>query len=127
MMPNQYKICTKTNISAALSTPASIPGATTGELVAIHDIANTLAAVLTGLALAPRCSGPAQAWATSLLDQLHEARGSAANALLTRTDEDQMRASVLAQSLEWAMENDDSAAVLAVVHDVASRPGAVAL
>lgn len=126
-MPNQYKICTKTNISAALSTPTSMSGVSTCELIAIHDIANTLAAVLTGLALAPRCSGPAQAWAASLLEGLFEARGNASKALLTRTDESRMRASVLVQSLEWGMEGEDSAALLRVVRDVAGRPGAVAL
>lgn len=108
------------------ATPITV-GATTCELIAIYDIAHTLAAVLTGLALAPRCSGPADAWAASLLEGLYAARGSAATALLTRTDESEMRASVLTQSLEWAMEDEDSAALLRVVEDVASRPGAVAL
>jgi hypothetical protein len=41
-------------------------------------------------------------------------------------DENQMRAVALAQSLEWAMENEDSAAQLKVVQDVAARPGVVA-
>ncbi|UPJ69857.1 hypothetical protein [Bradyrhizobium sp. 187] len=108
------------------ATPITV-GATTCELIAIHDIAHTLAAVLTGLALAPRCSGPVDAWVQTLLEGLYAARGSAAAALLNRTDENQMRASVLAQSLEWAIEDEDSAALLRVVEDVASRPGAVAL
>ncbi|MEY9880457.1 hypothetical protein [Bradyrhizobium sp. USDA 329] len=113
-------------IDTQAATPVTI-GATTSELVAIHDIAHTLAAVLTGLAQAPRCSGPADAWAASLLECLYAARGAAAAAMLTRTDENQMRVVALAQSLEWAMEDEDSAALLRVVEDVASRPGAVAL
>ena len=105
----------------------AIGAATTRELVAIHDIAHTLAAVLTGLASAPRCSGPADAWAARLLGGLYAARSAATAALLTRTDESQMRAVAIAQSLEWAMEREDSAALLRVVEDVASRPGAMAL
>lgn len=101
--------------------------ATTAELLAIYDIAHTMANVLNGLSLAPRCRGSADAWAKGLLEGLYAARGAAATELLTRTDESQMRASVLVQSLEWGMENDDSAAVLRVVEDVASRPSAVAL
>jgi hypothetical protein len=63
----------------------------------------------------------------SLLEGLYAARGCAATALLTRNDESEMRAVALAQSLERAMEREDSAALLLVVKDVASRPGAVAL
>jgi hypothetical protein len=100
-------------------------GATTRELIAIHDIARTLADVLTGLAQAPRCSGPAAAWTASLLEDLYVAKNAAAAALLTRTDEGPMRAVALARSLEWAMEREDSAALMRVMQDVASRPGAV--
>ncbi|MET4722020.1 hypothetical protein ABIF63_006126 [Bradyrhizobium japonicum] len=113
-------------IDTKSATPVTT-SATTRELVAIHDIAATLAAVLTGLAQAPRCSGPADAWAASLLEGLRAAQSAATVALLTRTDENQMRAVAIAQSLEWAMEDEDSAALLRVVQDVASRPGAVAL
>ncbi|RZN21132.1 hypothetical protein [Bradyrhizobium sp. Leo121] len=101
-------------------------GATTRELIAIHDIARALADVLTGLAQAPRCSGPAAAWTASVLDGLYDAQNATAAALLTRTDEGPMRAVALARSLEWAMEREDSEALLRVVQDVASRPGAAA-
>lgn len=117
-----------TTTNGAISVPLGpIEDATTLQLVAIYDIANTLADVLTGLSLAPRGRGPAATWTKNLMEGLYDARSAAATALLMRTDENQMRASVLAQSLEWGMENEDSAALLAVVHVVASRPGAVAL
>ncbi len=53
--------------------------------------------MLTGLAQAPRCSGPADGWAASLLEGLRAAQSEATVALLTRTDENQMRAVAIAR------------------------------
>jgi hypothetical protein len=100
--------------------PLNVTDASTCELIAVADIANTLNNVLTGLFQAPRCSGPAKDWAESLIEYLQGVQDIACDALIRRDDENQMRAATLARHLEWAFESDHESALLIVLGDVAA-------
>jgi hypothetical protein len=101
--------------------PLNVTDASTCELIAVADMADTLENVLTGLSQAPRCSGAAEDWARALIEYLHGIQEITCGALCQRDDENQMRAATLARQLEWAYESDHESALLIVLGDVAAR------